>query len=316
MTEGTVRSSPTPQTLLVSFVPTDAGADAVALGRLLARASTDRLVVCSVAPQTASGGDAGFGGRGYGDLVVGQLQPAYEQVKADLAPVEAEFTVRFAGSVAVGLLDYAAELGATMLVLGSARSGLSGRYAIGSLAGLLQHSSPVPLAFAPDGFAEVRVETIRRVACAYNDSPDSRQALELALELCRAHQVPLQLVTFVFPEYPHLRQMPGLSSLADDRTARAAAADQLLAEVADGLPDDIEVETCVRTGGNIAQAVARAEWRDGDVLVLGSAPMGPFARVFLGSTALKLLRCCPVPVIAVPRPDQPDATTPASDEHS
>lgn len=288
---------------LVGFIPDDSGADAVALGRFLVTGSGSELAVCTVVPQTATGGDAAFAQPGYGDLVAEKLRPAYEQVQADLAPLTATCSVRFARSVSVGLLNYAAEIGATMLVLGSARRAVSGRYAVGSLAGLLQHSSPVPLAFAPQGFAQAGVDAIRRVACGFNDSPDSTHALQAAVDLSRAHQVPLQLVTFLFPEYHYLRHVPGLTSLEDDPQERAAGAAQLLTEVAESLPDDIRVETYVRSGGNIAQAVARAEWRDGDLLVLGSAPMGPFARVFLGSTALKLLRCCPVPVVAVPRPD-------------
>lgn len=288
---------------LVGFIPDDSGADAVALGRFLVTGSNGELSVCTVVPQTATGGDAAFGGRGYGDLVADKLRPAYEQVKADLAPVTATCSVRFSRSVSVGLLDYAAEIGATMLVLGSARSAVSGRYSVGSLAGLLQHSSPVPLAFAPQGFAQAGVDGIRRVVCGFNDSPDSAQALQAAVDLSRAHQVPLQLVTFLFPEYRYLRHVPGLGSLDEDPVHRAANAAQLLADVAENVPDDIRVETFVRSGGNIAQAVARAQWSDGDLLVLGSAPIGPLARVFLGSTALKLLRCCPVPVVAVPRPD-------------
>lgn len=280
----------------------------MALGRLLASRSQDELTVCTVVPQTATGGDAAFGGTGYQDLVAKKLRPVYERVRTDPTSTEARYSVRFAPSAAAGLLDYAAEVDATMLVLGSARSGVSGRYAIGSVGGLLQHSSPVPLAFAPEGFAQAKVGTIERVACGVNASPDSRQALTAAVELSRAHQVPLQLVTFVFPEYPSLRHVPGLGSFGHDPTQRSTAAQQLLVEAAESLPDDVRVETYVRTGGNIAQAVARAEWSDGDLLVLGSAPMGPFARVFLGSTALKLLRCCPVPVIAVPRPDSAEGT--------
>lgn len=295
-------SSPAVDHYLVGFVPDESGADAVALGRLLVMDSGARLSVCTVVPQTAGGGDTAFASPGYGALVADKLRPAYEQVTSDLAPVEATCSVRLARSVAEGLLDYAVEIGATMLVLGSARSGVSGRYAVGSLAGLLQHSSHVPLAFAPEAFSQSGVDTIERVVCGYNESVDSRQALRAAVDMSRAHQVPLQLVTFVFPEYPHLRHVPGLGSFDYDPIKRSAAAEEMLAAVAEGLPDDIRVDTHVRTGGNIAQAVARAEWHDGDLLVLGSASMGPLARVFLGSTAVKLLRCCPVPVVAVPRP--------------
>lgn len=304
-------SSPPVDHYLVGFVPDESGADAVALGRMLATGGEARLSVCTVVPQTAGGGDTAFASPGYGALVAEKLRPAYDQVTSDLAPLEATCSVRLARSVAEGLLAYADEIGAAMLVLGSARSGVSGRYAVGSLAGLLQHSSHVPLAFAPEAFSQSGVGTIQRVVCGYNESVDSRQALQAAVALSRAHQVPLQLVTFVFPQYPHLRHVPGLGSFDYDPTKRSADAEELLATVAEGLPDDIRVDTHVRSGGNIAQAVARAEWRDGDLLVLGSASMGPFARVFLGSTAVKLLRCCPVPVIAVPRPA--DATHPATE---
>ena len=42
-------------------------------------------------------------------------------------------------------------------------------------------------------------------------------------------------------------------------------------------------------------------WEDGDLLVVGSSEHGPLARVFLGSTATRILRHTPVPVVVVPR---------------
>lgn len=129
--------------------------------------------------------------------------------------------------------------------------------------------------------------------------------------MSRTYEVPLCLVNFVFPEYPSLRHVTGMRALRDDPHEARKAAKRLLAEVAATVPDDVEVVTRVRSGGNVAQAVARAEWQDGDLLVLGSTPLGPLAQVFLGSTALKLLRTCPVPVVAVPRtaPSAPHEAT-------
>jgi nucleotide-binding universal stress UspA family protein len=49
------------------------------------------------------------------------------------------------------------------------------------------------------------------------------------------------------------------------------------------------------------QAIDDVEWRDGDVLVVGSSSAAPPARVFLGSRASRIIRHSPVPVIVVPR---------------
>ena len=48
-------------------------------------------------------------------------------------------------------------------------------------------------------------------------------------------------------------------------------------------------------------ALDDVEWRDGDVLVVGSSAAGPAARVFLGSHGSKIVRHAPVPVVVVPR---------------
>ena len=56
----------------------------------------------------------------------------------------------------------------------------------------------------------------------------------------------------------------------------------------------------------------------GDLLVVGSSRHGPLARVFLGSTATKIVRASPVPVVVVPRGSAgahtvPDDTRPGLD---
>lgn len=53
-----------------------------------------------------------------------------------------------------------------------------------------------------------------------------------------------------------------------------------------------------------------AGWSDGDLLVVGSSRLGPIARVFLGSTATRILRAAPVPVVVVPRGTEDPADTP------
>lgn len=287
---------------LVGWVPDTSGDDALALARLFGASSGQLdITVCTVVPQTATGGDAAFGGVGYGDLLARKLDVVYQQARQEFGEIAARYVVRMSPSVSTGLLDFAAEIDASMLVIGSHGGSARGRHVVGGIGGALQHASPLPLAFAPDGFASAEVDVLSRITCGYNDSPDSQAALDTAVDLCRLFRTPLRLVTFVFPEFSAWRNAPALAALKSPMVEVVAIAEKRLAAVAVSLPGDVRVQTQVCSGGNIAQAVARADWPDGELLVLGSAPMGPLSRVFLGSTSLKLLRICPSPVVAVPR---------------
>jgi amino acid transporter len=47
-------------------------------------------------------------------------------------------------------------------------------------------------------------------------------------------------------------------------------------------------------------ALDDADWQDGDLLAIGTSPVGGIARVFLGSRGSKILRHSPVPVLVLP----------------
>lgn len=283
---------------LVGYVPDDSGTDALALARLLG-GPTAAVTVCSVVPQTRLGGDAAHGGPGYEQMIGERVEEAQRATGGMVA--DADFRVHFAPSAAVGLLEVAEQVDASMIVLGSSRSGAFGRYVIGSVAGALQHASPVPLAFAPEGFAETATETVTRISCGYHHTAEAPPALDTAVTLCRAYQVPLRLLTFAFPEYPYLRGLSVMASPHEERHENIREAEDKLAQVAATVPDDVRVDIHVANGGNVGQAVAQPGWQAGELLVLGSARLGPLSRVFLGSTALKILRTCPTPVVAVAR---------------
>ncbi len=60
------------------------------------------------------------------------------------------------------------------------------------------------------------------------------------------------------------------------------------------------VETVVASGRGWDGALRGIDWAPGDVLVFGSSRLGQLARVFLGSTASKILRHTPVPALVIP----------------
>ena len=54
-------------------------------------------------------------------------------------------------------------------------------------------------------------------------------------------------------------------------------------------------------GSTVEEAVNKLEWQDGDLIVVGSSRLCAPRRLFLGSTAAKMLRVLDVPMMVVPR---------------
>ena len=80
----------------------------------------------------------------------------------------------------------------------------------------------------------------------------------------------------------------------------ASQARETLAQLkTDGVVGD-DVELQVVTGNGWDEALDAADWQDGDLLAIGTSPVGGIARVFLGSRGSKILRHSPVPVLVLP----------------
>nr|WP_276568808.1 universal stress protein [Aeromicrobium phoceense] len=116
--------------------------------------------------------------------------------------------------------------------------------------------------------------------------------------------VPVEIVTFAVR--------------SGSRTAFAAFSDQGVREawstlvrthqeqLADGIrklaPETDVTTTQVTSAERWSLALESFEWRPGDLLAVGSSRHGPVARVFMGSTATRIVNHSPVPVILLPRP--------------
>lgn len=129
---------------LVGYTATPAGADALALGVRLARAPGAELDVVLV----LNGGERATltpTDPGYDRLLLDTAEGWLEEARA-LVPVgiSVHTHLEHADSFTQGLLAAAARLQANLIVVGAATHGLLGRFAIGSVAGGLLHSSPMP----------------------------------------------------------------------------------------------------------------------------------------------------------------------------
>ena len=205
-----------------------------------------------------------------------------------------------AASVPAGLVEAAATYRARLLVLGAAAEAPAGRFAAGSVAGRLLHSSPVSLALAPRAWSADAAPT--RLTVAWAGTERSAEALAAARGFADRWRVPLRLVTFV-PERAALLASGGgdrMEQVVSEEWAGAVqgALDEVVADWSGPGPAP---ETLLARGAGWAGAVSEVPWAPGDVLVVGSARVGPPGQVFVGSTATKVLRAASVPLLVVPR---------------
>ena len=67
------------------------------------------------------------------------------------------------------------------------------------------------------------------------------------------------------------------------------------------LPEGFPVTATIVDGNTVEEAVNKLDWHDGDLIMVGSSRLSAPRRLFLGSTAAKMLRVLEVPVVVVPR---------------
>ncbi|WP_104081530.1 universal stress protein [Cryobacterium sp. Y11] len=279
---------------LVGYTATPAGADALALGVRLARAPGAELDIVLV----LNGGERATltpTDPGYDRLLLetaeGWLAEALTLVPAGMS---VHTHLEHADSFTQGLLHAAARLHSNLIVVGAATHGLLGRFAIGSVASGLLHSSPVPVALAPEGTRVMGTdETIGRVTCAVGTKPGADGLLAAGIRLARRMDAQLRLVSLVAIDHPG----------ADEHTVALAAdhAQAVLDFATENLMDGLEVTASVASGSSIEQAVRGLHWDPTEVALVGSSRLAQPHRLFLGSIAAKMLRELPVPLIVVPR---------------
>ncbi|PCE14592.1 universal stress protein UspA [Microbacterium sp. SZ1] len=282
--------------IVVGYTATDAGADAAALGARLARSlgATLRLVI--VLPSEGTRNAAVAPERAYEDHLRRQATQWLEDAVSGL-PQELVRTghVRFGESFAEGLIAAGEEFGARLIVVGAANGSLFGRHRLGSVASELLHSSTIPVALAPAGTSTEDDHVLPRVTVAVGTRPGAENLLDEAATVAADAHVGLRLVSLVPFDVP-----PGLDTgsirLAGDEHSR-----EVLSVASGLLPDSLDAVVEEAPGDSVEDAVAHLSWLPGEVVLVGSSRLAQPRRLFLGSTAAKMLHELPVPMIVVPR---------------
>ncbi|MGO4680401.1 universal stress protein [Microbacterium sp. 2MCAF23] len=279
--------------IVVGYTATETGSDALALGVRLARATRRHLHVLIVLP-----GHGETAGAEQDSPAQGQaaqwLDEAQEMIPADVAHTA---HVRVHDSFAEGLVLASEQLEAALIVVGAANGATIGLHRMGSIAQALLHSSPIPVALAPAGFAHsVDVQApISRITAAIGNRPGADALLETAVALSGATGATLRLVSLVAFDVPRGFDPNSI------RLVSAAHGDDVLARAEMELPRGVRAELERAPGDTVEEAVAQLAWLPGELILVGSSRLAQPRRLFLGSTAAKMLDIIPVPMIVVPR---------------
>jgi nucleotide-binding universal stress UspA family protein len=283
--------------LIVGYLATSGGADALTLAVRLARTLGAEIDACMVLPPDRVAPLVATGG--YQDLLAEQAEQWLAEARASVPDdVGVGCHVSFDDSFADGLIREAARLGAEVIVVGGSGGGLAGSYSLGSVVNELLHSAPVPVVVAPRGTRNSTAERVREVTCAIGERQGADLLLDNAVRFSKAAGTPLRLASLVAldPTFGALRGDP------DAVRQRALAHAQQTVETAKaGLPEGFPVTSTIVDGPSVEEAVSKLEWHDGDLIMVGSSRLSAPRRLFLGSTAAKMLRVLEVPMMVVPR---------------
>jgi nucleotide-binding universal stress UspA family protein len=284
--------------LVVGYLATPGGADAMTLGARLARTLDASVEACIILPPDRAV-PTPAGAHDYEVRLGEQAEKWLAEALASVPDgVTAHSHVAFDDSFADGLIKETARLEADVIVVGGSGGGLVGSYSLGSVVNELLHSAPVPVVVAPRGTRESTVDRVREVTCAIGEREGADLLLEKAVGFSKAADTPLRLVSLVALD-PMFGKLRGDDDVVCERAMTHAR--QVLETAKSSLPEGFPVTATAVEGPTVEEAVRKLEWHDGDLIMVGSSRLSAPRRLFLGSTAAKMLRVLEVPMMVVPR---------------
>jgi len=277
--------------LLIGLDRREGGKDALELARVLCAGQKAKALVVTVLysepvhEYARLPGDAAEDAGPYFDLARNELEGIHVETRA------------YGGSSPAAILTALAEEDEfDAIVVGSPHRGPVGRVLVGSTAVNLLNGAPTDVAIALRGFAEDRHEGLRRIAVAYDGTPESKLALRRAEALAKPAKAALEVITVVQPAVAVPVMTPG--AYVPELPPQP---EEVIGDALTSVDPSLTAET-TRLDGDPAEEIVRACEDGVDLLVVGSRGYGPLTRVLLGSVSRKLACEAPCPVLVVRRP--------------
>lgn len=290
-------------TIVVGLGPVIGSGSGLELAGRLARSTGDDLVICCVvhdAWDSPSMRDfVGVDDDWRRELREGAKETLAEAVERVGPGVSVTTTVKTGRSVPRALAEEGESLDARLLVIGSSTNAPFGHISFGSAGDSLVHSASTAVAVAPRGYRESQLPIGRLVVAVY---PTERDVLlsEPVVALAKWMSASVEVVTFASRDPAAMAQFAGGKDVFDYWRTGVDQTHQRIGEQLGKADVQVSSPSLVQ-GVGWANTVEAFPWRPDDLLVIGSSEYGPIARVFLGSSAYRIVRHAPVPVILLPR---------------
>lgn len=182
-----------------------------------------------------------------------------------------------------------------LLVLGATGAGAVAQFFLGSTAEEVIRSSDTPVLVVPEG----DYDPIDDVLAPIDLSECSRQSLEAAVELARredAHLTIIHASNLPTGAMLLMGREPQQQDIDEHRSARSEQLQEFL-EAVD--LDDVDYDVEFRFGHPERELLSFVDEHPVDRIVMGTHGRRGFDRFFLGSTAAKILRKIPCPVMTI-----------------
>jgi nucleotide-binding universal stress UspA family protein len=279
--------------IVIGYDPERAGLDALLLGRDLSRALHAHPIVVMALPWP----DYLMSHADLEREVEAATKPKFG-VARDVLGSEAETRAVTGPSGSEALLACAEEVDAALVVVGSSHRGAVGRTLAGSTGESLMHGSPAAVAIAPAGYGDGD-HGLRRLAVAYDGTPEAVAALDTAIGLARLTGAELTVLTVA--DYVNYGYSTAWSvfTTGEIEDAERKEKRRVLETALGRIPAEL------RSAGRLLVGAAGPELAEAspefDLLIAGSRGYGPLRRTLLGSTSRQLIGNSGCPVLVLPR---------------
>lgn len=280
---------------LIGYTADGRGAEAVALAAALGGPDAHLDIAIVLPESTPFSANYPGGDHGYSSILADKVD-SWAAEALSLVPVgtSARVVARSVTSPAAGLIAAAEETGADAIVLGGRKRHMAGFFAPGSVTSSLLHASPFPVAMSTPGAVaalEKAEGKLSRITAFVSNGAAARSVVQAAAAFAAEQSLEVRVVSLVIQELAEV----GKTRMRESVSRSQEAADAVVADLG------VSAEVRVVTGASIDEAIASIDWEDGEIAVVGSSRLARKRRLFLGSTAQRILRTLPVPLLVVPK---------------
>lgn len=214
---------------------------------------------------------------------------------------EVEKAVRHDAQPAPAILDHAEEVRADLIVLGTHGRRGPGRLIFGSVAEEVVRRATCPVLTVRERELGARSPGVRRILVPLDFSDASLAALGRAKELASGLGARLDLLHVVDQVVLPAFYVPGAPGVYphDVRSLLTSAQEELRRAMAAAGGPDVPFEAHTFSATPAFGIVEQAESLDADLIVLSTRGLTGLERLLLGSTAERVVRMAPCPVLTV-----------------